>query len=125
MTKNNRMELAAIEAPEALRRPAKVTLRTDSKYLLDGITKWIKGWQLKGWKSAARKPVKDDDLWRGLADAISRHDVTVWGWVKGSRWRSGNERADALARHRRGCHHGPFRPGNLSGACVIRNAARR
>ena len=77
MTKNNRMELAAIEAPEALQRPAKVTLRTDSKYLLDGITKWIKGWQLKGWKSAARKPVKDDDLWRGLADAISRHDVTV------------------------------------------------
>ena len=77
VTKNNRMELAAIEAPEALQRPAKVTLRNDSKYLLDGITKWIKGWQLKGWKSAARKPVKDDDLWRGLADAISRHDVTV------------------------------------------------
>jgi hypothetical protein len=77
VTKNNRMELAAIEAPEALQRPAKVTLRTDSKYLLDGITKWIKGWQLNGWKTAARKPVKDDDLWRGLADAISRHDVTV------------------------------------------------
>ena len=77
MTKNNRMELAAIEAPEALQRPAKVTLRNDSKYLLDGITKWIKGWQLNGWKTAARKPVKDDDLWRGLADAISRHDVTV------------------------------------------------
>jgi ribonuclease HI len=88
VTKNNRMELAAIEAPEALQRPAKVTLRTDSKYLLDGITKWIKGWQLNGWKTAARKPVKDDDLWRGLADAISRHDVTV-GVGEGSRWRSG------------------------------------
>ena len=85
MTKNNRMELAAIEA---LQRPAKVTLRTDSKYLLDGITKWIKGWQLNGWKAAARKPVKDDDLGRGLADAISRHDVTV-GVGEGSRWRSG------------------------------------
>jgi ribonuclease HI len=101
-----------------------VTLRTDSKYLLDGITKWIKGWQLNGWKTAARKPVKDDDdLWRGLADAISRHDVTVG--VKGRAGDPGNERADALARHRRGRHHGPFRPGNLSPACVIRNAARR
>jgi ribonuclease HI len=74
------MELAAIEA----QRSAKVTLHTDSKYLLDGTTNWIKGWQLNGWKTAARKPVKDDDLWRGLADAISRHDVTV-GWVKGVR----------------------------------------
>ena len=97
MTKNNRMELAAIEAPEALQRPAKVTLRTDSKYLLDGITKWIKGWQLKGWKSAARKPVKDDDLWRGLADAISRHDVTV-GWVKGH----AGDPATSAPTHRRG-----------------------
>ena len=78
LTTNNRMELmAAIQALEALQRPAQVTLHTDSKYLLDGITKWIKGWQLNGWKTAARKPVKDDDLWRGLADAISRHDVTV------------------------------------------------
>ena len=124
MTKNNRMELAAIEALEALQRPAKVTLRTGSKYLLGGITKWIKGWQLNSWKTAARKPVKDDDLWRGLADVISRHDVTV-GWVKGHAGDPGNERAEALAWHRRGRHHGPFRPGNLSGACVIRNAARR
>ena len=100
VTKNNRMELAAIEALEA-QRPAKVTLHTDSKYLLDGTTKWIKGWQLNGWKTAARKPVKDDDLWRGLADAISRHDVTV-GWVKGhagdpatsspTHWRAASER---------------------------------
>jgi len=65
VTKNNRMELVAIEALEALQRPAKVTLRTGSKYLPDGITKWIKGWQLNGWKAAARKPVKDDDLGRG------------------------------------------------------------
>lgn len=124
MTKNNRMELAPIEALEALQRPAKVTLHTDGRYLLGGITKWIKGWQLNGWKTAARKPVKDDDLWRGLADAISRHDAP-WGWVKGHAGDPGNERADALARHRRGHHHGRFRPGNLSGACVIRNAARR
>ena len=82
------MELAAIEALEALQRPARVTLRTGSKYLLDGITKWIKGWRLNGWKTAASKPVKDDDLWRGLADVISRHDVTV-GVGEGSRWRSG------------------------------------
>ena len=73
------MELAAIEALEALQRPTKVTLHTDSKYLLDGVTKWIKGWQLNGWKTAAREPGKDDALWRGLADAISRHDVTVGG----------------------------------------------
>jgi ribonuclease HI len=77
VTKNNRMGLAAIEAPEALQRPVKGTMRTDSRYLLGGITKWIKGWQLNGWKTAARKPVKDDGLWRGLADATSRHEVTV------------------------------------------------
>jgi ribonuclease HI len=65
-----------------------VTLRTGSKYLPGGITKWIKGWQLNGWKTAARKPVKDDDLWRGLADAISRHHLTV-GAGEGSRRRSG------------------------------------
>ncbi len=77
-----------------------VTLRTDSKYLLGGITKWIKGWRLNGWKTAARKPVKDDDLWRGLADAISRHDVTV-GVGEGSRapthWR-GIEEAATMVR---------------------------
>jgi ribonuclease HI len=123
VTKNNRIKLAVIEAPGA-QRPAKVTLGTDSKYLLDGTTNWIRGWQLNGWKTAARKPVKDDDLWRGLADAMSRHDVTV-GWVKGRAGDPGNERAGALARHRRARHHGRFRPGDLSGACVIRNAARR
>ena len=98
LTTNNRMELmAAIQALEALQRPAKVRLHTDSRYLLDGITKWIKGWQLNGWKTAARKPVKNDDLWRRLVDAMSRHDVS-WEWVKGHAGDPGNERADALAR---------------------------
>ena len=82
---------------EALQRPAKVDLYTDSKYLLDGITKWIKGWQRNGWLTSAKKPVKNDDLWRRLSEAMSRHEVT-WLWVKGHAGDPGNERADALAR---------------------------
>ena len=98
LTTNNRMELmAAIQALEALQRPAKVDLYTDSKYLLDGITKWIKGWQRNGWLTTAKKPVKNDDLWRRLSEAMSRHEVT-WLWVKGHAGDPGNERADALAR---------------------------
>ena len=98
LTTNNRMELmAAIQALEALQRPAKVDLYTDSKYLLDGITKWIKGWQRNGWLTTAKKPVKNDDLWRRLTEAMSRHEVT-WLWVKGHAGDPGNERADALAR---------------------------
>ena len=98
LTTNNRMELtAAIQALEALKRPAKVSLHTDSKYLLDGITKWIQGWQRNGWKTAARKPVKNDDLWRRLIEAMRPHDVS-WEWVKGHAGDPGNERADALAR---------------------------
>jgi ribonuclease HI len=98
LTTNNRMELmAAIQALEALQRPAKVELHTDSKYLLDGITKWIKGWQRNGWKTSAKKPVKNDDLWRTLLEAMSRHQVT-WLWVKGHAGDPGNERADELAR---------------------------
>ncbi len=97
-TTNNRMELmAAIQALEALQRPATVDLYTDSKYLLDGITKWIKGWQRNGWLTAAKKPVKNDDLWRRLTEAMSRHEVT-WRWVKGHAGDPGNERADELAR---------------------------
>ena len=97
-TTNNRMELmAAIQALEALRRPAKVSLHTDSRYLLDGITKWIAGWQQNGWLTAAGKPVKNADLWRRLTEAMSRHEVT-WVWVKGHAGDAGNERADALAR---------------------------
>jgi ribonuclease HI len=76
LTTNNRMELmAAIQALEALQRPSTVILHTDSKYLLDGITKWIQGWQRNGWKTAAKKPVKNDDLWRRLVEAMRPHDV--------------------------------------------------
>ena len=98
VTTNNRMELmAAIQALEALQRPSTVSLHTDSKYLLDGITKWIQGWQRNGWKTAAKKPVKNDDLWRRLTEAMRPHDVS-WVWVKGHAGDPGNERADALAR---------------------------
>ena len=97
-TTNNRMELmAAIRALEALRRPAKVSLHTDSLYLLNGITKWVEGWQRNGWKTAAKKPVKNDDLWRRLTEAMRPHDVS-WVWVRGHAGDPGNERADALAR---------------------------
>ncbi|HEX6528156.1 MAG TPA: ribonuclease HI [Streptosporangiaceae bacterium] len=98
VTTNNRMELmAAIQALEALNRPVTVTLYTDSKYLLDGITKWIKGWQRNGWKTSAKQPVKNADLWQRLVQAIDGHDVT-WTWVKGHAGDPGNERADELAR---------------------------
>jgi ribonuclease HI len=98
VTTNNRMELmAAIQALEALQRPTTVSLHTDSKYLLDGITKWIQGWQRNGWKTAAKKPVKNEDLWRRLTEAMRPHDVD-WVWVKGHAGDPGNERADALAR---------------------------
>ena len=98
LTTNNRMELmAAIQALEALTRPVTVSLHTDSTYVLNGITKWIQGWQRNGWKTAAKKPVKNDDLWRRLTEAMRPHDVS-WVWVKGHAGDPGNERADALAR---------------------------
>jgi ribonuclease HI len=98
LTTNNRMELtAAIQALDALRRPTQVELYTDSTYVLNGITKWIDGWQRNGWRTSAKKPVKNADLWRALAEALSRHEVT-WRWVKGHAGDEGNERADALAR---------------------------
>jgi ribonuclease HI len=98
VTTNNRMELmAAIQALEALQRPTTVSLHTDSKYLLDGITKWLPNWQRNGWKTAAKKPVKNEDLWRRLTEAMRPHDVS-WVWVKGHAGDPGNERADALAR---------------------------
>ncbi len=97
-TTNNRMELmAAIQALEALHRPAKVNLYTDSRYLLDGITKWIGSWQRNGWLTSARQPVKNADLWRRLAEAINGHEIS-WLWVKGHAGDADNERADALAR---------------------------
>ena len=95
---NNRMEMmAAIEALNALTRPCRVRLHTDSTYLKDGITKWIHNWKAKGWKTASRQPVKNQDLWQQLDRAIGRHDVE-WHWVKGHAGDPGNERADKLAR---------------------------
>lgn len=97
-TTNNRMELtAAISALDALSRPSKVTVVTDSSYVKDGLTKWIFGWKNNGWKTAAKKPVKNVDLWKQLDEAATRHDVT-WQWVKGHAGHPENERADELAR---------------------------
>ena len=97
-TTNNRMELqAAIEGLRALKRPMRVAIHTDSTYVKDGITKWIVNWKRNGWKTAARKPVKNVDLWQALDDVLSGHDVE-WYWVKGHAGHPGNERADALAR---------------------------
>ena len=96
-TTNNRMELTgAIEALTALSRPAAVTLSTDSVYVRDGITKWIHGWQRNGWKTAARQPVKNADLWQALLAATARHTIE-WRWVKGHSGDPDNEAADALA----------------------------
>lgn len=96
-TTNNRMELtAAIEALKALKRPCRVTLHTDSRYVIDGITKWVFGWQKNGWKNAAKKPVLNDDLWRELVSAVRPHKVE-WVWVKGHDGHPENERADKLA----------------------------
>ena len=97
-TTNNRMELfAAIAALEALKRPCTVNLHTDSTYLRDGITKWIINWKRNGWKTAAKKPVKNVDLWQRLEAAIQRHEI-AWRWVKGHAGDPGNEAADALAQ---------------------------
>ena len=97
-TTNNRMEMmAAIAALEALKRPARVRLHTDSTYLKDGITKWIHAWKARGWKTASKKPVKNQDLWQRLEAAIEPHEVT-WFWVKGHAGHPENERADELAR---------------------------
>jgi len=97
-TTNNRMELiAAIAALEALKRPSRVALTTDSTYLRDGITRWIHAWKRRNWKTADKKPVKNEDLWRRLEAALAPHEVT-WHWVRGHAGHPENERADALAR---------------------------
>lgn len=97
-TTNNRMELtAAIEALNALTRPCTVRLTTDSTYVKDGITKWLAGWKAKGWKTAAKKPVKNQDLWQALDEAQARHKIE-WAWIKGHAGHTENERADELAR---------------------------
>ena len=96
-TTNNRMELrAAIEGLNALIEPCKVELYTDSKYVVDGITKWVHGWKKRGWVNASKKPVRNDDLWHDLIEAEHRHEVT-WHWVKGHNGHAENERADRLA----------------------------
>lgn len=97
LTTNNRMELtAAIEGLNALTRPCRVTLSTDSRYVMDGLTKWIKGWQKNGWKTAAKQPVKNADLWQALLDAAAPHRID-WVWVKGHAGHPDNERVDKLA----------------------------
>lgn len=97
-TTNNRMELmAAISALEALKKPCRVDLHTDSQYVQNGISSWINGWKRNGWRTADKKPVKNEDLWRRLDEAARKHQVE-WHWVKGHAGHPENERADALAR---------------------------
>ena len=96
-TTNNRMELlAAINALQALKRPCRVAVHTDSNYVRDGITKWIHGWRRNGWKTADRKPVKNAELWQELVEAAAPHRIE-WHWVKGHAGHAENERADRLA----------------------------
>jgi ribonuclease HI len=98
LTTNNRMELtAAISALEALKRACEVDLHTDSQYLRQGVTGWMFGWKKNGWRTADRKPVKNEDLWRRLDEAVGRHKID-WRWVKGHAGDEMNERADELAR---------------------------
>ncbi len=97
LTTNNRMELlAAIEGLNALKRPCRVELTTDSNYVRDGITKWIHGWRRNGWKTSDRKPVKNAELWQALVEAAAPHRID-WHWVRGHAGHPENERADALA----------------------------
>lgn len=106
-TTNNRMELlGAIHALEALERPSKLTIITDSAYVKNGVTTWIHGWKRNGWRTSNKKPVKNVELWKRIDEAQARHDVK-WEWVKGHAGHPENERADELAR--RGME--PFKPG--------------
>lgn len=96
-TTNNRMELqAAIEGLKALKRSCEVSLTTDSEYLRKGVLEWMANWQRNGWRTADKKPVKNQDLWQALAEEMGRHQIE-WHWVKGHQGHPGNERADALA----------------------------
>ncbi len=97
-TTNNRMELTAvIRALEALRRPVRARVHTDSQYVQKGISEWIHGWKKRGWRTADRQPVKNAELWRELDELASRHSIE-WHWVRGHAGHPENERADALAR---------------------------
>ena len=98
VTTNNRMELqAATEALDALKRPCTIDLHTDSQYVRNGITQWIHRWKTNGWRTSAKEPVKNEDLWRRLDEATHRHKI-IWHWVKGHAGHEHNERADELAR---------------------------
>ncbi|MBO9577749.1 MAG: ribonuclease HI [Microbacteriaceae bacterium] len=97
VTTNNRMELTAvIEALTALKQPSKVTLHVDSQYVMQGMQSWIAGWKRNGWRTSAKQPVKNEDLWRALDEAVARHEI-AWVWVRGHNGDPGNEAADALA----------------------------
>jgi ribonuclease HI len=110
MTTNNRMELmAAISALESLKRPCTVDLYTDSEYVRLGVTQWLANWKGRGWRTADKKPVKNEDLWRRLDAAQARHQVT-WHWVKGHAGHAENERVDALAR----AGMAPFKPARVA-----------
>jgi ribonuclease HI len=105
-TTNNRMEMTAvIEGLKALKKSSAVTIHTDSRYVMDGAEKWLKGWKVKGWKTADKNPVKNEDLWRALDAEMARHQIT-WKWVRGHTGHVENERADVLAR---GAIPGPAR----------------
>jgi ribonuclease HI len=96
-TTNNRMEMmAVIEALMALKRPSKIVLHTDSTYVMKGVTEWLAGWKARGWKTAAKEPVKNVDLWKRLDALLAPHEIK-WVWVKGHSGHDGNERADKLA----------------------------
>jgi ribonuclease HI len=99
LTTNNRMEMmAVIEALRALKRPCNVTLHVDSQYVMKGMTEWIHGWKARGWRTAAKQPVKNADLWQKLDSVVSSSGHQIdWRWVKGHNGDPGNERADALA----------------------------
>jgi len=110
LTTNNRMELlAAIVALNALKKPCTIELYTDSEYVRQGITQWLENWKKKNWRTSARKPVKNADLWRQLDEAVQRHTIN-WHWVKGHDGNPGNERCDELARE--AATKGPFRQDN-------------
>ncbi len=114
-TTNNRMELmAAISALEALKKPSAVDLHTDSEYLRNGVTKWVAGWRRNGWRTADKKPVKNQDLWERLDAALGRHEI-AWHWVKGHAGNELNERADQLARD----GMAPFKSGGMARVGVV------
>ncbi len=98
-TTNNRMEMrAVIEGLNALTRPMRIAVYTDSQYVQKGITEWVPGWKRRGWKTADKKPVKNEDLWKALEAAAAKHTLVTWHWVRGHDGHAENERADALAR---------------------------